>query len=454
MDLYQQGHISPIRPTKAFDAASTGEAFLYMQKGQHIGRICITMRNDLEQSQLPTNILKRPRALELKDAASYLLVGGLGGLGRSVATWLAEHGARHLIFLSRNAGADPNDDVFVNELKSMGCHAQLVPGSVTNIEVVSRAIAQARHPLKGVIQMSMVLRDGHFANMTLEQWNAAVEPKVQGTWNLHHATVAAHSELDFFVLLSSLSGIVGQPGQANYAAANTFLDAFVQYRNSQGFPASVIDIGAIGDVGYLSNNADLLQKMADTGFKPLKEQEVLDALLLSIVTSKVPPSRSTSDSVYTPPHTFVLGLASTTPLERPSNRAVWRTDPRMAVYNNTSASTTDASTSKASLKKYIAMARSNVAILREPEAKSFFAKEIGERLFELLMRPAEDLNMSLSLADLGMDSLVGIELCAWWKQTFGFGISVLEMLGKGTLEALGQHAAEGLIQSVSAGQGG
>ena len=94
--------------------------------------------------------------------------------------------------------------------------------------------------------------------------------------------------------------------------------------------------------------------------------------------------------------------------------------------------------------------KADISILKEPDAAAFFAVEIGKRLFALLLKPEEDLNTSLSLVDLGMDSLVGIELRAWWKQAFEFDISVLEILGMGNLEALGQHAVEGLVQAVSA----
>lgn len=107
--------------------------------------------------------------------------------------------------------------------------------------------------------------------------------KIQGTWNLHNAAVSAGLNLDFFVLFSSLSGIIGQPGQANYASGNTFLDTIVQYRTNLGLIASAIDIGAVADVGYIAENRDLMKKLTNIGFKALKEQEVLDALVVAIV---------------------------------------------------------------------------------------------------------------------------------------------------------------------------
>lgn len=429
-----------------------------MQTGQHIGRICVSIRKHSGIADLGTKVLSRPRSLELQESASYLLVGGLGGLGRAVSTWMVEHGARHLVFLSRNAGKNPQDEQFVKELNSMSCEAQLVPGSVTNLEDVSKALREATCPIKGILQMSMVLRDESFAQMTHQQWNEACAPKVQGTWNLHNASISGGLDLEFFVLMSSLSGTIGNPGQAHYASANTFLDAFVQYRNNNNLPASSIDIGAVKDIGYISENPALMQKMEASGFKGLKEQEVLDALAVAMTPHakrnfQKPPVDF--ESSFTDTNSFVLGLASTIPLTSPANRTVWKNDRRMAIYhnntNNSMASDTAASTT--TLKVYINSAKSDLSLLESGDAASFFAVEIGKRLFQLLMQPEEELNTALSLADLGLDSLVGTELAAWWRQMFGFRTSVLEMLGKGTLEALGQFAVEGLLKAVRSERG-
>ena len=454
MEYFHKGCISPICPVEVFDAVSPYNAFKYMQPGQHIGRICVSIRESRESQMLDAAILDRPNTLELSGLASYVLVGGLGGLGRAISTWMVERGARHLIYLSRNAGGVADDKQFVHELNSMGCQVQLVRGSVTDPTDVRRALEGASHPIKGVLQMSMVLRDEHYSRMTMDQWNAATLPKVQGTWNLHNASVTAGLNLDFFVLFSSLSGIIGQPGQANYTSGNTFLDAFVQYRTNLGLPASAIDIGAVADVGYISQNRELMQKMAATGFKALREQEVLDALIVAMAQKRSGEKECTSPrSRFVDRNTFVLGLGSTIPLNSPANRSVWRRDRRMAIYHNTAGGNIETTATSASLKSYIASAKADISILKTPDTTAFFASEIGKRMFALLLKPEEDLNTSLSLVDLGMDSLVGIELRSWWKQVFGFDVSVLEILGLGTLEALGQHAAEGLTQTLLAEHG-
>lgn len=341
----------------------------------------------------------------------------------------------------------------------MGCEVRLVRGDVCELADVERAMAAATRPLRGVVQMSMVLRDQNLSAMAFAEWAAATAPKVKGTWNLHEATVRAGARLDFLVLFSSLSGIIGQPGQANYASANTFLDAFAQYRNGLGLPASVVDIGAVEEVGFIAENQGLMGKMKTSGFKGITEQELLDAMVVAMFARRGPgaaaqggeaPSgtRDGARSRFVDPNTFVLGLGSSVPPTDPSNRAVWRKDRRMAAYHNVKSSGSGgaAGSSNETLKSFLAGARADPAVLKSPEAAQLLAREIGHKLFDLLLKPREELNTALPLVDLGLDSLVAIELRAWWKQVFSFDVTVLEMLGMGSLEALGQHAAEGLLR--------
>lgn len=447
MDLINRGKISPLRPVSVFDAASPYEAFRYMQPGTHIGRIAIAMRKSADEP-FSAVVSGRPKTSKLDGSATYLLVGGLGGLGRAIATWMVENGARHLTFLSRSAGLGPDDESFVGELNSMACQVQLVRGSVTDSEDVQRVIREAKMPVKGILQMSMILRDENFLKMTFDDWVTATAPKIQGTWNLHNAAISAGLELDFFVLFSSLSGIIGQPGQANYASANTFLDAFVQYRNGLGLPASAVDIGAVDGIGYISNDPGLLSKMGGAGFKAIREKELLDALTVAMEPRSAARS-APSGARHADANTFVIGLGSSVPLNCPGNRAVWKRDRRMAIYHNSSTATSaDSTSSSSTLRSYIDGAKADSSVLQAPEAAAFFAVEIGKKLFQLLLKPEEDLNTALSLGDLGMDSLVGIELRSWWRQVFGFDVSVMEMLGMATLEALGKFAADGMLREV------
>ena len=451
-----EGLITPVRPLKIFPVDQTQDAFRYMQKGQHIGRIGISIPHPSGETGPAFDTTQRALPINFNSSASYLVVGGLGGLGRAISTWMVEHGARELLFLSRSAGTSSKNDAFISELQSMGCVVKLISGDVTKPDDVSKAVSTTMRPLKGVIQMSMVLRDQNFNEMTFDDWTAATTPKVQGTWNLHHATLASGANLDFFLMFSSLSGIIGQPGQANYASANTFLDAFAQYRNGLGLPASVIDIGAVEDIGFISENPGMINKMKATGFLGIAEQQLLDAIALATLVRSQPARRSVDatsgdSSRFVYRNGFIIGLGSTQPLSSSSNRTVWKKDRRMAAYHiGTGAGTgADGAASTETLKSYLASVKGDPTLLKTSETAKLFAVEIGKKLFDLLLKPQEELNTNAPLVDLGLDSLVALELRAWWKQVFSFDITVLEMLGMASLDALGQHAADELFKIAS-----
>jgi aryl carrier-like protein len=308
-------------------------------------------------------------------------------------------------------------------------------------KTVAAAIATA--PVKGVFQMSMVLRDQAFSKMTLDEWNGATWPKIQGTWNLHDELASIGASVDFFVLFSSLSGIIGQPGQANYSSANTFLDAFVDYRTRLGLPVSAINLGSVHEIGFVAENEETLRKITAMGLHRISEQSLLDALTLAITVGKQEENQTHSSFVNN--RSFVLGLGSTVPINADNNATIWK-DLRMAAYHNDAGTNVEVTASSDKLKSFIMAAKTDPSIISSPETSSFLATEIGKKLFGFLLKPEEELNTQLSLSDLGMDSLVAIEVRAWWRQTFEFDITVLEMLQMGTLDALGKLAADKLLK--------
>ncbi|CAG7555684.1 unnamed protein product [Fusarium equiseti] len=430
VSLYKEGHIRPIRPIKVYRPQDILDGFRYMQQGVHLGKIVVSMNTD-SGPRLDARLRKQP--VRLDSSGAYLLVGGLGGLGRSISRWLVQQGARHLIYLSRSAGTGERHTDLQQELESIGCTISFVQGSITSVDDVNAAVARANGSLRGVLQMSMVLADQGFPRMTIDEWNTAVDPKVRGTWNLHNATLEAKADLDFFILFSSLSGVVGQPGQVNYAGANTFLDTFANYRRGLGLPACSIDIGAVEEVGYLAENQSIMQKLRVAGFNgTVSEQEFLYALEAAMV--------KTSDN-------FCLGFRPEVSLSDPANRSLWKKDIRLAIYHNKGgASEASTGSTNDELKSFITKAKQDPSILKQAESSRLLAQEIGKKVFSLLLKPVEDLQTASSLSELGMDSLVAIEVRQWWKTIFQFDISVLEMMAMGSLDMLGEHAAKGLFQ--------
>ncbi|GMF92903.1 unnamed protein product [Aspergillus oryzae] len=444
VNLYKQGAIHPIRPVKTFPVSEVEDAFRYLQTGQHIGKLILQFS---DSPDLP--MATRVPVLDLRGDRAYLLVGGMRGIGASLARWMVYHGAKNLVFLSRSAGERDEDKTLIHELCDMGCQVFPFAGGVTDLATVKRVIESVTTPIAGVIQLAMVLADTGVMDMNLETWNTALKPKVDGTWNLHKALP---TNMDFFVMASSLSGTFGNYGQSNYAAANTFLDAFAQFRQSQGLAASVVDLGVVDEIGFVSRNASLHRSIVQQMGAPISENSLLSCFHLAIIRSH---PRHEYSSVFNPldgfrsPYQLLHGLQSKVGIAK--NQFMWQRDPRTA-FNRThmqkDASTHDGSEREdGGLRSFLAAIHDNPGILQEQSSVERAATEIARQASAYTTRRADEAtNLGLSLHDFGVDSLVSIELRNWWKQSFGVDVTVLQLMNGGSFMDLGQKAVDQLKQ--------
>ncbi|RYP54562.1 hypothetical protein DL768_000622 [Monosporascus sp. mg162] len=446
VDMFKQGQVKPIGPVTVFDGTSVEDAMRFMQKGDHIGKVVVTLPDNPEELDVKSLLIKSELALD--ESASYLFVGGLGGLGQAIAIWMAQAGAKEIIFLSRSAGTPGRYDRFVEELEKLDCSALMISGSVSEINDVGKAMNATNRPIRGVLQASMVLKDRNLPSMAFDDWQAAADPKVKGTWNLHKSLLQYKHTPDFFIVFSSWSGLVGQPGQANYASGNTFLDAFVQYRHSQGLPASVIDIGVTDNVGYVSQSARLLDFFRMTSTHILYEQDILDSIQLLMARSPVTHGLDANKSPRVGKQRFVnraqlaIGLRSTQPMSAPDNRVTWKRDPRMALYRNIESQEKTASRSEnEELREFVEVIAATPALLDNDDSVMFLAEEIGRTLLSFMLQGHENLDINLAPSSIGVDSLVAIELRNWFRQSLGLEMTVLEILGSDSLLALGRVTA-------------
>ncbi|KAI0123372.1 putative polyketide synthase [Xylariales sp. AK1849] len=446
VDLYNQGHVKPIRPINLFEARNIEDAFRYMQKGVHMGKIVVRFP---DEDNLPL-ALSVPKP-SFKQDASYLLVGGMGGLGKSIASWMVSSGAKHLIFLSRSAGKSEEDQTFFKQLNEAGCELQCYSGDVTDRDLLQTVVQQAEKPIMGAMQIAMVLRDVGIMDMDQPTWTAATRPKITGTWNMHELLPR---DLDFFVLFGSHAGTLGYYGQSNYASANTFLDAFVQYRHGLGLAASVMDIGAVDDVGFVARTQSVLDTLANTSGRMLTEQDFLDCLQLAIARSSLEyaalPSSSLTDGYYNPSQITQV-LECSLPITDPNNNIIWKRDPRMAIYRNIEkAAVEHDGEGSDGLRPFLTLLMQDPNKLDEKDTATFLAQQVAARISTFLMRGEEGVELTQTLAEVGVDSLVAIEVRNWWKQNFGIEVSVLELMNGGSIEKLGGLAAARLKEKYVA----
>jgi NADPH:quinone reductase-like Zn-dependent oxidoreductase/aryl carrier-like protein/NADP-dependent 3-hydroxy acid dehydrogenase YdfG len=441
--LYEQGHIHPIRPISVFAASKTEETLRHMQQGQHWGKIIVQFS---EKDALPlTPAIPSPA---FRQGVSYLLVGGTGGLGKSIADWMVQHGARNLVFLSRSAGKSDADQAFFRQLIEGGCDVKYYSGDVTDPTIVKKLVDDADVsglPIAGVMQMAMVLSNLGVLDMDLPTWNTPIRPKVDDTWNLHQLLP---KDMDFFVLFSSVAGLCGSFGQANYASANTFLDAFVQYRQHLDLAASVIDIGPVDDIGFVANNQNSFGNVQNN-FNLVSEQEFLNLLQLAVASSSSPKfgqSEKRSTTSFHNPSQIAQIPGCTLPIADPQNNTTWKRDPRMSIYRNIQkVSISDSNTEGSDiLRAFIASLLAETERLEDKASADLLVRAIALRVSGFLMRDEKDVDINMNLAAAGVDSLVAIELRNWWKQSLGVEVSVLELMKRGSILSLGDMAVERL----------
>lgn len=254
--------------------------------------------------------LEATQTLTISKEATYLITGGLSGIGLEIARWLAEQGAGHLILLGRSA---PKAEITpqLDQIRARGTLLTLAQVDVTNHQQLTTLLAQIdeHFPLRGVIHSVGVLADGALLQQSWERFAKVLAPKLQGAWYLHELTQTYN--LDFFILFSSVTGLLGNRGQANHAAANAFLDAFAHYRQTLGQPALSINWGAWSEVGAAAELVRANQQQMDrdgmgfmtptqgvAAFATLLQQAIPQAGVLPITWSKYSQSERVRDPFY------------------------------------------------------------------------------------------------------------------------------------------------------------
>ncbi|KAF4994613.1 hypothetical protein FDECE_13060, partial [Fusarium decemcellulare] len=273
MKLFADGAVQHVRLTK-YPISEMAAAFRLIQAGKHTGKVILTVDPEDKVQVVPS----KPPSAQLKSEATYIVVGGLGGLGKRVVDWTAEKGARHIVILSRTARPDSDTQSLLDKLASEGVTVRVEKCDVSSEDQVKQMVATIQKtmpPIRGMFQAAMVLNDILLEHMTVEMWCKVTAPKVQGTWNLHKHLP---DDMDFFIMLSSVVSMVGTVGAGNYASACAFQDGIARYRRRLGLPAHALNIGAIVEAGYVSENPDVAVNLRKNGLGSVAIVEFLSHL--------------------------------------------------------------------------------------------------------------------------------------------------------------------------------
>ncbi|MDJ0750984.1 MAG: type I polyketide synthase [Woeseiaceae bacterium] len=402
MQLFSDGALKPL-PYRAFAAADVVDAFRYMQQSRQIGKVVLSFRDRLPAAPELGRVEQQGR-LQLPADATYLVTGGLSGFGLQTAVWLAGLGARHLVLVSRRGEPDDEGRAAVESLRAQGVDVRAVACDVTDraaLTTLLQDIDASLPPLRGIVHAAMVIDDGLLNGLSVQQLESVFAPKILGACHLHELTLS--HQLDFFVLYSSATTVFGNPGQANYVAANSYLEALAEARRARGLPAICVSWGAISDVGYLARHTDirdaLTSRMGGGALLSNDALAILERLLLSDTSGLA-----------------VLDLDWGT-LRRflPSSSA-----PKYQLLARCADATEGDADLSADIRRWVEEL--------SPEAlhdalADLLKREVGG----ILKIDPERLDEERSLYDLGMDSLMGLELVSAIEVRFAITLPIMAM---------------------------
>ncbi len=270
---FVDGTLQPL-PKKIFAIGDAATAFRYMAQGRHTGKIVLSHPGGEHSSD---SLSDGSTEIVLKPDATYLVTGGLSGLGLLTAEWLVERGAKNLVLMGRREPSSAALEL-IGGMQESGARVSIVRGDVSDRESVAQLFASFGHsqpPLRGIIHAAGTLDDGVLNQQSWERFEKVMAPKVDGAWYLH--TLSQDQPLDFFVLFSSAVSMLGSAGQANHVAACAFEDALAHYRRAQGLPALSINWGPWAETGAAMQGT-LSERLQMKGFRLIDSERGLRLL--------------------------------------------------------------------------------------------------------------------------------------------------------------------------------
>jgi surfactin synthase thioesterase subunit/acyl carrier protein len=412
-------------PFRAFPIEEIGLAFRHLASGRHIGKVIVEMPRlpppDKDDSPFDAH-------------GSYLITGAYGELGLDLALWAVDNNCQHLILLGRSA-PDAKTLDRIEEIARRGCKVEVHVGDVADAAVVAGLLGGSdcgnRPPLQGIFHLAGVTMDAGLLSCSKQHFLDVFRPKIDGLWNLHRAT--EHLQIDTFVCFSSASSLLGPRGQANYAAANSYMDGLSAYRRARGLPASSINWGPLGKIGVSAGKAPALESyLLRSGLRMTQARECF-ALLKEYL-------RRAEQQV------LVLPLDVDSFL------------PKLAEANEPLLATFDDIVTRSQIPVELAPVVKTMQGLSSAEAMPMVIVEIKSQVAQALSLEGTKLDNADSLIDLGIDSLLAMEIEEKLESTFGVALRDMLALQSSSIIELAEMicnklAQAGRLTGTSAGEG-
>ncbi|MBN9416429.1 hypothetical protein ABS71_00090 [bacterium SCN 62-11] len=377
----ESGAVQPL-PLQTFPYNQAVEAFRCLSMARHIGKVVL-------QAEPPEAV--QPNWKPSPDG-TYIVTGGMGGFGREVVLWLLKHNAGRVAVLSRTPQAHSGfDDPRVE------AHAVDV-GDAAAVEALFEKLGQVR----GIVHAAMALDDVPTLNLTRERLEGVFHAKIHGSWNLHQASL--QQPLDFFILFSSNAAWFGAAGQGNYAASNTYLDSLAHYRRSLGLPALTVNWGPIGDVGYLARNPMVAAWLESGGSKMITSKESMQAMEGALRVN--------------PTQVGVMNADWALLLKAMGGKPVPRFEALLAGSGTAESGP------------------QNLENLEPEERRAALHPMLMAQLARVLGTQPQKIDTSQSLSDMGLDSLMSLQLRNWVKSTLNLTLSASALLDQPSVDSL------------------
>ncbi|KAI0852283.1 KR domain-containing protein [Daldinia vernicosa] len=366
-----------------------------------------------EFQETPTSLA----GFQLRPDATYIIPGGMGGLGRPLLMWMAKHGARNLVTTSRSGAKDPRAQKLLQELSVMGVRVKVFAADVGCAEqcqdVLNDLSKEKFPPIRGAIIMSLAIQPGMFEDMGFDAWSSTLHAKYNVTYNMHHMLP---SDLDFFICVSSLGGILGFVLHSPYCAGCTYQDAVAYYRRAQGLKATSIDLGWVREVGYVAERMRV-PELLRPGIRTLTANQ-----LIAVVGAAM------TDQVGTQP---ILGLASGGLIKgNGDEHPYWFSDARFGPISVYGTQTQVPLSSHNHENERAAMNSASTirAITSLDDVKGIVCPALVVRLAKNLTMDPRDIDSNRSIQAYEVDTFIALELRNWALREFQSLISVPEIL--------------------------